>query len=236
MPTNNPFFVFDEKLCKAEGLTKEQIINLIAEATGTTPSHVDEGFISTIVETNRSRSIHIWKGSKSAFEALDSYDPNTLYVIEDDTTLDDMASAYDELEADRQEIHQSISSLRTDVDDLKEDTGWQNLMRNNVMVGKYRVKGGIAYFDINYDTVNFFPSVVPTSDHFELPVVLDLSGLGGYIPVMFQSDSSSSALKMAKGVLENNNDVTTIYIYSYPLSDIRIVQFSFSYPVAVATE
>ena len=124
MPTNNIYFVYDEKLCKAEGMTKEQIYNAIAEATGETPVHIDDGFISTIVETNRSRSLHIWKGVKSEFEALPSHDSKTLYVIEDDTTLEDLAAAYDELESDRQGIHESISSLETDVDALKEDTGW----------------------------------------------------------------------------------------------------------------
>ena len=94
---NNVYYVFDDKLCKYEGMTKEQIYNAIAEATGATPVDVDEGFISTIVETHNNVSMHFWKGTSAEYAALSTIDPNTYYIISDDTTLDDLQSQIDNL-------------------------------------------------------------------------------------------------------------------------------------------
>ena len=87
---NNVYYVFDDKLCKYEGMTKEQIYNAIAEATGATPASVDDGFISTIVETHNNRSMHLWKGTSAEYAQLQTIDPDTFYIISDDTTIDDM--------------------------------------------------------------------------------------------------------------------------------------------------
>lgn len=107
------YYVFDEKLCKAEGMTKEQIINAIAQATGVTPADVDEGFISTIVENNRSRSIHIWKGTRAEFNALASKSSNVLYIIDDDTTISDFEAHLDEVDDAISELNDAIDALKT---------------------------------------------------------------------------------------------------------------------------
>lgn len=96
---NNTYYVFDGKKCLAEGMTKEQTLNAIAEATGATPQSIDEGFITTIVETNRQRSLHIWKGTNAEYNAIATPDTNTLYIIEDDTTIDEIQASIDALDA-----------------------------------------------------------------------------------------------------------------------------------------
>lgn len=90
---NNHYFVFDGKLCKAEGMTKEQIINAIVQATGTLPSDIDAGFISTIVEQNKSNSIHFWYGTQAEYDAMESHDKNTFYIIDGDASFDDLEAA-----------------------------------------------------------------------------------------------------------------------------------------------
>lgn len=161
MPTIK-YFVFDDNKCVAESMTKEQIYNAIAEATGATPRSVDDAFISTILETNHNRSLHIWKGSQAEFNALESHDTNTLYIINDDTTLADLQSTMDELES-------AINSIVS-------DTGWINLTATNLSsetesVGRYRVKNGIAYFDISFAPSHFTSG---TYVQFRLPINLDI--------------------------------------------------------------
>jgi len=107
---NNTFYVFDAKRCLAEGMTKEQIINAIAEATGATPRSIDDGFITTIVETNRQRSLHIWKGSSAEFNAI-TPSANTIYIIEDETTLDDIKASIEALNAEVEDLAGYINHI-----------------------------------------------------------------------------------------------------------------------------
>lgn len=120
MPSN-PVFVFDGKLCKFEGMTKEQIINAIAQATGVTPSDVDAGFISTLLEQNKSRSIHVWKGTRYEYNALATKNTDTLYIIDDDTTIADFAAALDNMDTALDETIDGVQELQNNMMDAQRD-------------------------------------------------------------------------------------------------------------------
>lgn len=64
------YYVFCDNDCKYEGMTKEQIIAAIAEATGNTPTDIDSAFISKIKESNNNSSLSFWFGTESEFNAL----------------------------------------------------------------------------------------------------------------------------------------------------------------------
>lgn len=161
---NDIYYVFDDRKCKAEGMTKEQIINAIHEATGVTPTDVDEGFISTIVETNKSRSLHIWKGTQAEYNALGTHDPATFYIIEDDTAVEDL------------QVY--VSELKTSVDNLSHDTDWVEITRTGLdqekhIIGYCRVIGKIAYFVFDYELATFKQSgdeSFGSSDTIGIPV------------------------------------------------------------------
>ena len=144
---NNPVYVFDGKLCKFEGMTKEQILNAIYEATGVMPQDVDEGFISTIVETNRSRSIHVWSGTMAEYNALPTYDANTLYFIDGDSTIDDLEAAIqnlnDELtdtKGDVTELHDIIDISNTDFQRVTSRSSGSYSVKTQLSEGLYLVK------------------------------------------------------------------------------------------------
>ena len=120
MPNNNPVFVFDGKLCKFEGMTKEQIINAIVEATGVTPSDVDAGFISTIVEQNNSRSVHFWFGTQAEYDALETYDSNTFYIIDGDATIDDLEAGVQNADEEIDEVREDLQAVDTDLQGFKD--------------------------------------------------------------------------------------------------------------------
>lgn len=80
-----------------EGLTKEQIIAAIAEATGNTPTSVDDAFITKIKEMNANAQLKFWIGTTAQFNALATKDGNTLYIMTDDDSADEWDEIADAL-------------------------------------------------------------------------------------------------------------------------------------------
>lgn len=75
------YFVICEDNCKFESMTKEQIIDAIAEATGSSPTPVDEAFITQIKEQNANHNLKMWKGTEAQYNALGEKDDDTLYIV-----------------------------------------------------------------------------------------------------------------------------------------------------------
>lgn len=76
--------------CKWETMTREQIIAAIAEATGATPTDIDDAFITKIKEMNASGILQFWVGTTAEFNALAKKDDATLYILTDDDTADSL--------------------------------------------------------------------------------------------------------------------------------------------------
>lgn len=75
------YYVFCDNDCKYEGMTKEQIIAAIAEATGAIPTDIDSAFITKIKEKNNNSALSFWLGTESEFNALNvDADKYRLYV------------------------------------------------------------------------------------------------------------------------------------------------------------
>jgi hypothetical protein len=45
-----PYYVFDDAKNKFEGMTREQVVNAIASATGQTPAQIDDDLITTAIK------------------------------------------------------------------------------------------------------------------------------------------------------------------------------------------
>lgn len=72
-----------------EGMTKEQIIAAIAEATGVAVSDIDSAFITKIKEINHQNAVRIWMGTNAEYNAITEKSDDVLYVITDDTFVED---------------------------------------------------------------------------------------------------------------------------------------------------
>jgi hypothetical protein len=72
-------------------MTKEQIIAAIAEATGYTPTRIDDAFISKIKEQNKGDTVTIWRGTTAEYNEIEERerDPYCIYIKTDDTTIAD---------------------------------------------------------------------------------------------------------------------------------------------------
>lgn len=229
---NNPYYVFDANLCKAEGLTREQIINAIAEATGVTPQNVDDGFISTILENNHSRSINIWKGSRAEFNALESKSSNTLYIIDDDTTIADFEALVNECAQNLNDMADNLGNV---------DTGWIDLARQTVdaetkTFGKYRIIGKIAHFVFNYDVRDFQFQGSLRQDVIQLPVRLDdpVAAEGVFVGSWAGVNNVDASTEYKTILVQSANlgatGNTKLWISSSQ-QDMHEVYFSFSYPI-----
>lgn len=102
-------YVFCDQNCKFEGMTKEQIISAIAEATGKTVTDVDEAFITKIKDQNSGNSIKFWVGSQAEYNEIvanDAIELDTFYFTDDSDLLrlvqnqvNQLAIAVDDTEA-----------------------------------------------------------------------------------------------------------------------------------------
>lgn len=76
-----------------EGMTKEDIITAIEQATGGEVGDLDTGFITIWKEQNAGVGIKLWVGTTAQYEALDPAPANTIYIKTDDTSISDINSA-----------------------------------------------------------------------------------------------------------------------------------------------
>ena len=117
------YFVLCEDDCKFEGMTKEQILAAIAEATGNTPQGIDEAFISQIVNQNNGSSLKIWMGTRAEYNALTEKDAGTVYHITDDKTPQEAWNKAAAAEATAQAAEEIATGAETKVNNAMPKAG-----------------------------------------------------------------------------------------------------------------
>lgn len=82
-----------------ESLTKEEILAAIVQAIETGEiGDVDTGFVTTVKEQNRNTGLKFWLGTQAEYNALQTIDPDTYYIITDDTFKTDVGQAIAQLQ------------------------------------------------------------------------------------------------------------------------------------------
>lgn len=98
------YYVFDDAKNIFEGMTKEEIIAAIAQATGVTPENIDDGFITTLQEQNAQRGVKLWVGSQNEYNAIQQPDENTLYIVTDPAETNELQNQINQLQAEVNEL------------------------------------------------------------------------------------------------------------------------------------
>lgn len=94
MANEQKFYVFCGNNCKYEAMTKEQILTAITQAVETGEiKDVDTGFITRIVEQNKGVALYFWVGTQAEYNALETKADDCRYIITDDTTKEELATA-----------------------------------------------------------------------------------------------------------------------------------------------
>lgn len=103
-------FALDEGKNAYETLTREQITAAIMQAVNEgTIGDLDAGFITKIQEMNQKGLLRFWVGTMAEFNALETKDPDTLYLFSDDPTVDDIEEAIEAVE-------NSVSALEANLE------------------------------------------------------------------------------------------------------------------------
>lgn len=118
-------FALDEGKNAHETLTREQITSAIIQAVNEgTISDIDAGFVTKIQEMNEKGNVQFWFGTMAEFNAIGDKDPDTLYVLTDDPTVDDIEEAITDVETDlagyKDTNDSAIAALNTRVTALEK--------------------------------------------------------------------------------------------------------------------
>lgn len=103
-----------------EGMTKEQIFELIAEMTGETVQDIDQAFITKLKEINKGNSIRLWLGTTAEYNGLSVKEDNVLYICTDDTFVPDTNLTLQNL-VDKVDANNDSVIARLDAQDIKID-------------------------------------------------------------------------------------------------------------------
>lgn len=79
------YYVLNDDDCRYESMTKEQILAAIAEVTGSTPTSIDDAFITKVKEQNAGAALKFWLGTRAEYNALSSTSEDVYYIIKGET-------------------------------------------------------------------------------------------------------------------------------------------------------
>ena len=105
-----------------ESMTKEEILAAITQAVSShTIGNVDTGFVTTLKEQNNNNGLKVWIGTTAEYNAIQNKERNCLYILSDDTILEDIETLVNSLSMQVERIaEKSIISI-WDFNDLN---GW----------------------------------------------------------------------------------------------------------------
>ena len=161
------FYVFCDDNCRYEGMTKEQIIAAIAEATGSAPTAIDDAFITKLKEIRAGDTAQLWIGTEADFNALDPQPiinkssvrigaDGIMYICTDES-LNSKAVAHAETHAadgDDPISPESIGAAKASESILATlaADGWTNNTQTVAIEGMTAEKNGIAGLTMNATT------------------------------------------------------------------------------------
>lgn len=180
------YYVICDDNCKFPSMTYEQILAAIAEATGATPTDVDDAFISKIRELNRNNNLRFWIGTTAEYNELANagqIESNCMYIITDDAFGDDVSEAISDLSEAISDLSEEVERLLP----LGNVTNWRTFSSYGESKGRYKIVGKLCFIDVNY-TKEFSEGF--TGDTFELPFPVDDVAVG--ISNLFSCSTNSS--------------------------------------------
>ena len=140
---NENIFARYENFCLDGTFTKEQILNIIAQAVENGEvRNVNWGAVSTLKEINKNQPLRFWVGTTKEYEAIEQKENNVLYIRTDDTSAaelkNDIASLQDK------DIY--LENLARSVLDFAQ-RDWQYLNNQSSAVSFLSDESGFYYLD-----------------------------------------------------------------------------------------
>lgn len=163
MPEELKVYALDEGKNNFQTMTKEQILSAINQKISSgSIANIDDAFITKIKEMNAGALVQLWIGTQAEFEALSEKKEDTLYILSDDPTVNDIES--------------SISSLEQSVSDVGHNNTYLNEMYNRIINGQvsvYRAKYASSNtskgtIDERLDALGFKVGVITETENFTI--------------------------------------------------------------------
>lgn len=152
MADERKYYVLCADNCRFEAMTKEQTLAAIAQAVETGEiKDVDAGFVTKIKEKNGGKQVTIWVGTQAEYNAISTPDVNCLYIITDDSTVQEMQNAILAL----QNAYDEIASANVVVDVSSSTT--LVCSTSHVSISEFTKKYiyskalGIVFFNVSFD-------------------------------------------------------------------------------------
>ena len=146
-------YALDDAKNQRETMTREQIVTAIEnmETTGSV-GDVDAGFISKILELNKHGKLRFWVGSMAEFNALQSTETDTLYLFNDDPTVDDLEAGIKNVESQLYDTNRTLGMRLTKL----ENTDDEQIKQLQELWQKGKVDGSLmsttARIDVTFKT------------------------------------------------------------------------------------
>lgn len=205
-----------------EGMTKEQIISAIAEATGKTVEDIDSAFITKLKEINKGNALRLWMGTNAEYNKIEPKEDDVLYYVTDDTFVEDISSAIVDMQ---NKIDANYDSLTEDFNAL--ESGLENKIND---LDKY-------YRDRLCENPSFVKDNQSSSAR-ALYGVVSLGGVPSYTSRTFESskinqepppsDSFGFYITIPKPDDENFNFSVTVICYGYAGDEAGRKTFNYS--------
>ena len=110
MADERQYFCLRNDNCRFPTMTAEQILAAIAEATGNTPTSIDDAFITKIKEINGNTALKFWVGTQAQYNAL-TPESDTYYIIKDDTFKADTEASIKSMQTTVNSCSQQVSGF-----------------------------------------------------------------------------------------------------------------------------
>ena len=132
-----------------EGMTKEQIISAIAEATGKTVEDIDSAFITKLKEINKGNALRLWMGTNAEYNKIEPKEDDVLYYVTDDTFVEDVDNALDGIDGRINANYQEILNLNESVNNQLD------LINENLAIINDQLNIDPQRFTIEYSHVKY---------------------------------------------------------------------------------
>ena len=130
-----------------EGMTREQIIEAIAEATGETLTHIDYAFITKLQEQNKSAALKVWVGTNAEYNRIETPANDTLYIITDTNEYEDLEARITAAEGEIESLESSMTDAESDIEDLQENKAPKyQYSTTDLTAGTSDLETGTLYF------------------------------------------------------------------------------------------
>lgn len=145
MPDERNYYVLCDDNCRFEGMTKEQIIAAIAEATGETPTHIDDAFITKIKEKNANDPLMFWIGTSAQYNAISVKDSDTFYIVTDDDTDEHITLLAEAVE----EMSGTVATVAQDVENIKGGSIGDEIICRKKLIWSGTVTDPVTYINLS---------------------------------------------------------------------------------------